>query len=415
MASRAPSRAVACAIAHAIDRLFATPTTSPCLPAKVTGVTSAPALAAGATGTGASSRSLSGPAAAAPGRSIPAVTLALRRVRRRAGARAALSRAVARALAWSVARAAKARRLSGRLSLALSLTRRTVAAIALAVVALRVEPAPGARRAHGEIGRLALWGLPFRTRQGGPDQRAMDGPLVVIAVGCRLRVGVGIAIDRVGICDRSRRRLERLRLVEGFRLVKRFFVRHGILGVTHGRPRARAGIEVLGGQRARLAAAGRRHLGLFVLVVRVARRAARLLDGILNHRDNHVIGNAALARTIVVENVTEPNPALLHELPRSRFRQVGFAKESAGCPGSVTKELPNPKSQIPAPGVSVRPDPLPALLEGSAHGVGIGGLGGPARLHRGQGGGGLGGVIPRSEEHTSELQSPCNLVCRLLL
>src|SRR5688500_19475631 len=24
-------------------------------------------------------------------------------------------------------------------------------------------------------------------------------------------------------------------------------------------------------------------------------------------------------------------------------------------------------------------------------------------------------VLPRSEEHTSELQSPCNLVCRLLL
>src|SRR5256885_6482162 len=25
------------------------------------------------------------------------------------------------------------------------------------------------------------------------------------------------------------------------------------------------------------------------------------------------------------------------------------------------------------------------------------------------------GLLPRSEEHTSELQSPCNLVCRLLL
>src|SRR2546426_3065461 len=25
------------------------------------------------------------------------------------------------------------------------------------------------------------------------------------------------------------------------------------------------------------------------------------------------------------------------------------------------------------------------------------------------------GLVPRSEEHTSELQSPCNLVCRLLL
>src|SRR5256885_4111428 len=30
-------------------------------------------------------------------------------------------------------------------------------------------------------------------------------------------------------------------------------------------------------------------------------------------------------------------------------------------------------------------------------------------------GGDLDGAHPRSEEHTSELQSPCNLVCRLLL
>src|SRR2546426_7717980 len=28
---------------------------------------------------------------------------------------------------------------------------------------------------------------------------------------------------------------------------------------------------------------------------------------------------------------------------------------------------------------------------------------------------GPGGTVARSEEHTSELQSPCNLVCRLLL
>src|SRR2546426_5689000 len=27
----------------------------------------------------------------------------------------------------------------------------------------------------------------------------------------------------------------------------------------------------------------------------------------------------------------------------------------------------------------------------------------------------VGKLVPRSEEHTSELQSPCNLVCRLLL
>src|SRR2546426_241435 len=34
---------------------------------------------------------------------------------------------------------------------------------------------------------------------------------------------------------------------------------------------------------------------------------------------------------------------------------------------------------------------------------------------RSWGTGGLGLVVGRSEEHTSELQSPCNLVCRLLL
>src|SRR2546426_6497549 len=33
----------------------------------------------------------------------------------------------------------------------------------------------------------------------------------------------------------------------------------------------------------------------------------------------------------------------------------------------------------------------------------------------GNAGGAVGGETPRSEEHTSELQSPCNLVCRLLL
>src|SRR5256885_12672705 len=34
---------------------------------------------------------------------------------------------------------------------------------------------------------------------------------------------------------------------------------------------------------------------------------------------------------------------------------------------------------------------------------------------RGAHGGGAASARPRSEEHTSELQSPCNLVCRLLL
>src|SRR2546426_6817733 len=42
-------------------------------------------------------------------------------------------------------------------------------------------------------------------------------------------------------------------------------------------------------------------------------------------------------------------------------------------------------------------------------------LPGPGRTRGGAGGGASQCVRSRSEEHTSELQSPCNLVCRLLL
>jgi len=67
----------------------------------------------------------------------------------------------------------------------------------------------------------------------------------------------------------------------------------------------------------------RGHFGLFVFVVRVARRASCLLDVIFDHRHYHMVGNTALARTVVIENVTEPKPALRHEIPRNRFRQAG--------------------------------------------------------------------------------------------
>src|SRR5256885_11238466 len=51
-----------------------------------------------------------------------------------------------------------------------------------------------------------------------------------------------------------------------------------------------------------------------------------------------------------------------------------------------------------------------ALPISQAGGGRPGGAAGPGRH-----GGGGGRVLVRSEEHTSELQSPCNLVCRLLL
>jgi hypothetical protein len=51
-------------------------------------------------------------------------------------------------------------------------------------------------------------------------------------------------------------------------------------------------------------------------VIGVTRRTPRLLHLIVNHRDHGVVGDAALARTVVVYDVTEPNSALLHESVR---------------------------------------------------------------------------------------------------
>ena len=68
------------------------------------------------------------------------------------------------------------------------------------------------------------------------------------------------------------------------------------------------------------------HPRLLVFVVRVARGAARLLHLVLDHRDHGMIGDAALARTVVVQNVTEPKPALLHETPPEPFLSGGIGK-----------------------------------------------------------------------------------------
>jgi hypothetical protein len=57
---------------------------------------------------------------------------------------------------------------------------------------------------------------------------------------------------------------------------------------------------------------GRGDTRVLVLVVRFAGGASGLLDLVLDHRDHRVVGDAALARTVVVQNVTEPKPALLH-------------------------------------------------------------------------------------------------------
>ena len=60
----------------------------------------------------------------------------------------------------------------------------------------------------------------------------------------------------------------------------------------------------------------RRHLALFVFVLCVTDVATRLFDLIVDHRDDGVIGDTALAWTIIVQHVAGPIPAVLHALPR---------------------------------------------------------------------------------------------------
>lgn len=92
--------------------------------------------------------------------------------------------------------------------------------------------------------------------------------------------------------------------------------RAGLGGMN--RPRTGRILQHLVKQCARILLAARRgYFRLFVLVIGVAGRAAGLLDLVVNHRHDGVIRNAPLTRTIVVQNVTEPKPALLHELPRA--------------------------------------------------------------------------------------------------
>ena len=47
-------------------------------------------------------------------------------------------------------------------------------------------------------------------------------------------------------------------------------------------------------------------------VLGVAGRAASLLDALFHHGNDRVVRHASLARTVIVHDVTETQPALLH-------------------------------------------------------------------------------------------------------
>src|SRR5258707_537454 len=76
-------------------------------------------------------------------------------------------------------------------------------------------------------------------------------------------------------------------------------------------------------------------LGVLVLMLRVTRTGPRLLDVITHHRHDDVIRHATLARTIVVQNVTKPKLALLHQ----RSRKLPLAGNEMRKAGLILAEL----------------------------------------------------------------------------
>ena len=165
---------------------------------------------------------------------------------------------------------------------------------------------------HGEIRFFSLGDVPFRSGQRGPNQSPMYRPLIIRPLVVCL-VGLG-RIDVNGftssgredgvVVRRRRQRLDIAGPVVGKRLVDDDRVRVGGADTRILRNILR--------QRARLLAPGGRGFRLLVLVLGVTRRAPRLPDVVIDHRNDEVIGDATLARTVVVQNVTEPKPALLH-------------------------------------------------------------------------------------------------------
>jgi hypothetical protein len=92
-----------------------------------------------------------------------------------------------------------------------------------------------------------------------------------------------------------------------------------------GRAACAASGERRGRGRARTPA---RYLRVFVLVFGIAGDATRTLDVLRDHRDDYVVREPALPRTVIVQSVTKPKLALLHPtvLPRNAGRQKDWKR-----------------------------------------------------------------------------------------
>src|SRR5690349_10614726 len=96
-----------------------------------------------------------------------------------------------------------------------------------------------------------------------------------------------------------------------------------------------------------------RYLGVLVFVLGVARGAARALHVVSDHRDDGVVRQPPLARTVIVQNVTKPKLALLHQLTPERILVAGkgIAKGEAILAELVSGWQPSRRSAV------IRPKP----------------------------------------------------------
>jgi hypothetical protein len=157
----------------------------------------------------------------------------------------------------------------------------------------RPRPSPGAM--HGELRRLSSGHFAFDARQHGSNQ----SPMHVALVGREHRGSIRACGHgrRVGLVVRGRARGSFVGRIDEF---WRFRGNDGAgrrLGRQHGRASLPPG----------------RHLRLAIVVLGVAGGAAGLADLIINHGHHGMVAHSPLTRTVVVDDVTNPWLALLHE------------------------------------------------------------------------------------------------------
>src|SRR5262245_11713579 len=235
-------------------------------------------------------------------------------------------------------------------------------AVAVAIATAHAHPVPVSTESavpaatlryvpRSEVGYGPRVLLTFGSRQRRANQRAMNrsvddrsvlgrpGRVVVTRTGFVFRSWLGETADGKG----WRWHLCNWRIVNGihFRGGDRVGERRrsgsnccsGNRGREHGSlvDLGHSGKDLFVQRRRRFLLAPFRHTGTLIGVLRIARRTTRLFDVFLDHGDNRVVGDAALTWTVIVENVAQTQPALLHSLLPDIPVWCGWKTSSRRC------------------------------------------------------------------------------------